>query len=125
MMLMECFDAMGGDYDSVRQRIPKDEMIERFLKKFLADPCFDDLNRSLQEANFPEAFRAAHSLKGVCYNLGLTRLGDTASVLTELLREKDTEKIDPAQCEELFQKVAEDYQVVTDSIKQLDSWVEI
>ena len=124
-MLMECFDAMGGDYDSVRQRIPKDEMIERFLKKFLADPCFDDLNRSLQEANFPEAFRAAHSLKGVRYNLGLTRLGDAASVLTELLREKDTEKIDPAQCEELFQKVAEDYQVVTDSIKQLDSWVEI
>ena len=41
--------------------------------------------------------------------------------MTELLREKDTEKIDPAQCEELFQKVAEDYQVVTDSIKQLDS----
>lgn len=121
MILAECYEAMGGDYESVRQRIPKDEMIERFLKKFLADPCFGNLGTSLQEVNFPEAFRAAHSLKGVCYNLGLTRLGDSAAVLTDLLREKDTEKIDLAQCNVLFQKVAEDYQVVIDCIKQLGS----
>ena len=43
MNLAERFEAMGGDYESVRQRIPKDEMIERFLKKFLADPCYDTL----------------------------------------------------------------------------------
>lgn len=120
MILTECFEAMGGDYESVRQRIPKDDLIVGFLNKFLADPCFDTLSRSLQEANMPEAFRAAHSLKGVCYNLGLDRLGDSASALTELLRDKAAEEVDMAQCQVLFRKVAEDYQLVIDSIHQLD-----
>lgn len=121
MNLAECFEAMGGDYESVRQRIPKDEMIERFLKKFLADPCYDTLCKSWEDLNYPEAFRAAHSLKGVCYNLGLNGLGDSASVLTDYLREKKPEEIDRVQCEVLLQKVTSDYRKVIDGIRQLNS----
>ena len=77
--------------------------------------------KSWEDLNYPEAFRAAHSLKGVCYNLGLNGLGDSASVLTDYLREKKPEEIDRVQCEVLLQKVTSDYRKVIDGIRQLNS----
>lgn len=31
MLLKECYDAIGGDYESVKHRISKEEIIEKFV----------------------------------------------------------------------------------------------
>ena len=53
---------------------------------FLDDSSFSELCRALEEGQREEAFRAAHTLKGVCANLGFDQLRTSASALTELLR---------------------------------------
>ena len=54
--------------------------------KFPDDPSFSQLKNSLAEKNTKEAFRAAHTLKGVAQNLGFTPLYETAAAITEVLR---------------------------------------
>lgn len=120
MQLRECYEALGGDFDSVKERIISEDRIMRFVIKFLADSSFECLKKCIEQEDYTEAFRAAHSLKGVCYNLGFQRLGDSASNLTECLRDKDRNQIDEALCNGLFQKVLQDYEVAVEVISQLE-----
>lgn len=119
MELKECYEAFGGDLKSVMERISDVNLIERFVKKFLSDPSYDNLCKFLAEENYKEAFRAAHSLKGVCFNLGIQKLGESASALTECLRGVETEPEDLEQCSVLYQQVVDDYKVVVEAIGQL------
>ena len=86
MTLQECYSAMGGDYADVISRLRSERMVQKFVLKFLADGSYDLLCQSLEAQNYQEAFRAAHTIKGVCQNLSITELGRSSSALTESLR---------------------------------------
>ena len=47
MQLKECYDVFGGDYESVRQRMPREQMIRKFVLRFLSDPSYELLCSSL------------------------------------------------------------------------------
>lgn len=70
MELKEFYEAVGGALEAVKSRISKEELIRKFVVKFLADPSFELLCKAYEQGQYPEAFRGAHSLKGVCFNLG-------------------------------------------------------
>lgn len=61
-------------------------LMERFLKKFPSDPSFSALETALNAGDQDGAFRAAHTLKGVCGNLSLDRLYRLVSEQVEYLR---------------------------------------
>lgn len=119
MLLKECYDSFGGSYEDVKTRIPKDELVQKFALKFLDEPSFDNLGEALESENYEEAFRAAHSLKGVSANLSFKRLEASSSELTELLRGKGAHEVDKAQCMLVYEKLADDYNCVIDAIKKL------
>lgn len=52
----------------------------------LADGSFEALTEALKGNKAEAAFRAAHTLKGICLNLGFDRLFERASLVTERLR---------------------------------------
>ena len=120
MQLKECYEAFNGDYESVTQRISKEDRLRKFVKMFLTEPSFQILSDALAAENYPDAFRAAHSLKGICINLGFRQLEQTSSVLTNYLRHCEEKEIDKEECMRLFEDVSKDYQIVVDAIKQLD-----
>lgn len=86
MTVKEFYETVGGDYEDVMSRLRTDERVVKFLNKVAADGSFALLEKSLGERNIEEAFRAAHTLKGICMNLSLTRLYRVAAELTEALR---------------------------------------
>lgn len=86
MNINECYQAMGADYEEVFGRLRNEKLIAKFVLKFPDDPSFSQLKNSLAEKNTKEAFRAAHTLKGVAQNLGFTPLYETAAAITEVLR---------------------------------------
>ena len=86
MTLQECYAAMGGNYDDAIGRLRSERLVQKFVLKFLNDGSHDLLLRSIEEKNYEEAFRAAHTIKGVCQNLSITKLGASSSALAELLR---------------------------------------
>ena len=86
MTLEECYAQMGANYNDVLKRFYKPEMIRRFVKLFPADTSFQQLEDAMAAKDVKEAFRAAHTLKGVCLNLGFDNLSPSAVALTEILR---------------------------------------
>ena len=99
MTVKECYEQMGSDYEGVLGRLGSEAIVKRFALKFLQDPSFAQLKESLAKNDGEEAFRAAHTLKGVCLNLGFDELFEVSAELTEKLRERKT-----AGSEELFLK---------------------
>ncbi len=79
--------AAGIDYDSaLRRMMGKESLYYRFLKKFLEDESYSLLQEALREKRWEDAFCAAHTLKGLTGNLGLTQLYEAIGVLVEKLR---------------------------------------
>ena len=86
MTLQEFYTAINGDYQDVIGRLRSEKLVRKFVLKFLNDGSYDLLCQSLEEQNYEDAFRAAHTIKGVCQNLGFSKLLDSSSKLTEALR---------------------------------------
>ena len=115
MTVKECYEQMGADYEGVLGRLRSEALIKKFAKKFLDDGSYASLKKGLEEQNGEEAFRAAHTLKGVCQNLGFDNLYEVSFDITEKLRGRDTDG-----CEELFAKVTEQYEKTTDAIRMME-----
>lgn len=115
MTLEECYKELGGDYNDAIGRLRSVRLLQKFMLKFLEDGSFELLCRSLDEGNIEEAFRAAHTIKGMCQNLGFTALAESDSALTEVLRGGGTDT------DGLFAKVKEDYERTADAIRAYQS----
>lgn len=112
MTLQECYAALGGDYAGVSSRLPTERMIQKFVLKFLSDGSYDLLLRSMEAEDYAEAFRAAHTIKGVCQNLDFTMLYQSGSQLSEALRNGFTPEV-PA----LMEQVKADYRQTVEAIR--------
>ena len=112
MTIQECYQKMGADYEDVLKRLYNEGMICRFTLMFLNDDSYPKLEQALKEGNVKEAFRAAHTLKGVCQNLGFTNLYQPAYELTEVLRAGTLEG-----SKEWFDRVTEQYHITIDAIR--------
>lgn len=106
---------MGGDYAQVEKRLPGIHLIRRFIAKFLDDGSYPELCRAMEQGQTEEAFRAAHTLKGVSANLGFDRLTASSGELTELLRGR-TDGI-PTEAVPLLDMVRQDYELTADAIR--------
>ena len=99
MTIQECYKKMGADYQEVLGRLHSFQILEEALRR----------------GDVKEAFRGAHTLKGVCQNLGFSNLYAPAYALTETLRAGQLEGT-----QEQFAKVEEQYQCTMDAIRALD-----
>lgn len=86
MNIQQCYQALGGSYEEVLGRLRSEALIRKFVLKFPADPSYEALHRALDAGDGEEAFRAAHTLKGISQNLGFERLYEASSSLSEALR---------------------------------------
>lgn len=112
MTIKEFYEAAGADFDTVLKRFGNEALVQRFMFKFPADKSYDELQTALAAADAETAFRAAHTLKGVCLNLGFENLYQVSSELTEKLRGGELEGSEP-----LNEKVKEQYRIVMDNLK--------
>ena len=115
MSLKECYDKMGADYEDVLSRLRSEVLVRKFALKFLDDDSYANLKAAMESGNAPEAFRGAHTLKGVAVNLGFTALYNVSSALTEKLRSQEYDNLDG-----LITDVKKQYDIVIEAIAALD-----
>ena len=116
MTIQECYEAIGGNYEDILRRLRSEALIRKFTLKFLEDQSYIQLKQALENNNYEEAFRGAHTLKGVCQNLSFDRLYEVSSALTELLRDRTGEK---PGIPEAMEKVTKEYEATIEEIKKL------
>lgn len=91
--LKQQFIEAGVDVDSAMERfMGNQELLLRFLRKFPADDNYSKIVSGIESGDYEAAFRAAHTLKGLCGNLSLSKLQAIVSEQTELLRSKKWEE---------------------------------
>lgn len=113
MTLQECYEAMGGDYQDVISRLRSDRLVQKFVLKFLDDGSFELFCSSMESKNYDEAFRAVHTIKGICQNLGFKRLLKSSSKMSDVLRHGWTPEADA-----LTGTFKEDYMLTADAIRE-------
>lgn len=113
MTLQECYEKLGGNFQEVSGRLPSEKFIQKYVLKFLDDKTYDLLTEAWQQENYDEAFRAAHTIKGMCQNLSFSLLLNSSSALTEALRGGKS-----AQAEELYERACQDFEQTVNAIKE-------
>lgn len=105
------YQMAGGDYAGVIGRLRTNERVAKFVTMFADDTSYDNLVTNMAEQNWEEAFRAAHTLKGISRDMGFIDLSEYASDITEALRADEHER-----AQELLPSVQEEYQHVAEAI---------
>lgn len=96
----------GADEAGITDRFSGNtELYQLCFCDFIEEPNFTLLNEAVKKKDYNAAFSAAHALKGLSGNLGLTAFYNTVSVLVESLRA------------EKYDNVGEEYDAV---IRQLE-----
>ncbi len=120
MTLKECYAALGGNYDELISRLRSERLVQKFVLKFLNDGSYQLLKDSLAAGDRDEAFRAAHTIKGVCANLAFNELLESSEQLTEALR--DGKPAEPGE-EALLARVEADYERARQAIQTFQEGV--
>lgn len=105
MTVQEVYGRLGADYSEIVCRMGNEERVKRFVLKLPQDDSFLRLCGAMTQGDAREAFREAHTLKGIGLNLGLTNIADKAMLLTEELRAG----VINTEAERLFAEFAESY----------------
>ena len=86
--LEECYNVIGGGANGadVVRRLGSEASLKKYLGRLLDDQNYETLRQALDESDAEQAFRCAHSIKGICQNFDLNVLGASSAALTEALR---------------------------------------
>lgn len=86
MTIRELYDRMGGSYEHACKVMKMDKLIDRYVRRFKDSQVGEKLAAAGKTMDGTALFEAAHSMKGVCLNLGLDELGRRAEEITEEFR---------------------------------------
>ena len=106
----------GVNWEEVKERlVGNEDLVEKFILKFLKDPSMERLQNGLESQDAEEAFQGAHALKGVASNLAMEGNGFLANVkeITEILRPGT---IDSAK--EVYDKIRPKYDELISILKK-------
>ena len=107
----DLFEAYGANYQATMDRfLGNEKMYLRFLELFFQDESLQKLGEALNAGDLTAAFEAAHTLKGVAANMGLTPLYDAVCTIVEPLRSQENRGDYPA----LYQHIQLEHQRAKD-----------
>ena len=86
MTVKELYESINGNYESALKTLMMDSLIEKFIAKILDDPSCPELLKAAETMDSKLLFESSHAMKGVYANLGLEKLSQAASIITEEFR---------------------------------------
>lgn len=118
MTLEELYESIGGDYDQALRVLRVDKLINKHIRKLTTNGVVDNLLAAGETMDPTELFETAHAVKGVCANLGLTKIADAASDIAEEYRPGNPRKLSDDEVKEKLQFVADQYETTKEGIQR-------
>ncbi len=115
MTIQEFYEKIGGDYEGVKGRLCNDDIIKRFVLKFLNEKSYEELLAAVEANDVVNAISATHKMKGVVSNLSFDRLFTVVTELLAWLRQENQDTINM----EMVEKITEEYQKTISLIQEL------
>lgn len=119
MTLKEAADLLDINLNEAVARFAGMETIYvKYLKKFADDDTMENLENAISQKDFSSIENNAHTLKGVCSNLGLNSLSKSAEKVVSLVRNGKGEMIFTDG--EILSDLRKEYLRVCTTISQMD-----
>lgn len=104
------------DLISSVERFGNNEMIfKKFLKKFSEDKTYSILCEAIENKDYENIEKSAHTLKGISANLGLTNLQECSNEIVGAVRNKEFDNI-----YSLFDNLKNNYDIIIKNLSELD-----
>lgn len=114
MTLQELYQNIDGDYEQAIRILRVEKLLDKHIRKLAHSGVIDALLAAGKTMDPTQLFETAHAAKGVCGNLGLTKLAAAASDIAEEYRPGNSRRLTDgevaqrlAEIEALFRKTAE------------------
>lgn len=120
MTLQELYEAIGGDYDQATRVLRMDKLIDKHIRKLTKNGVIETLIAAGETMDPTQLFESAHAVKGICANLGLTRIADAASDIAEEYRPGNARTLSDAEVAEKLQLVEELYNTTKEGIQRYE-----
>ena len=110
--LKTCYEALGGNYEQALERLRSERLVQKYVLRFLEEKSYEELLAAMEAKDAEAAFRAAHTLKGICLNLSFDALLASSSEMSEALRHGWAD-----EAVDLLGQLREDYARTVDAIR--------
>ncbi len=117
MTLKELYQNIDGDFEQASRVLRVEKLIDKHIRKFAENPIFGRLFAAEENMDATDLFESTHAIKGVCGNLGLTRLAALASDVTEEFRPGNTRKLSDEEVKAKLAQIKELYSKTVEGIK--------
>lgn len=118
MTLKELYAQIGGSYDQAIRVLRIDRLLDKHIRKFTQSDVIEGLVAAGETMDAKQLFDCAHAAKGICGNLGLTKLADLSSDIAEEFRAGSERKMTDDEVREKIAKIDAIYTVTVDGINQ-------
>ena len=113
-MNAEILKRAGIDYDrGVKRFVGRAHLYEKALSKFPKDSTFSRIRAAYAAGDKEQLFASVHECKGMCGNIALTSLYETADTMVQMLRGGAYSETELAAA---YEKLEREYHVVYDAV---------
>lgn len=120
MTIQELYQYIDGDYDQAIRVLRVDKLVDKHIRKFTSNGVVDELLAACENMNATDIFEAAHAMKGVCANLGLTKLSEAASDITEEFRPGKERTLSDDEVKNRIHSIQQIYSQTIDGIRRYE-----
>ena len=120
MTLQELYRNIDADYDQAIKVLRMDKLVDKHIRRLTGNGVVDSLIEAGKTMDGTELFERAHAVKGVCANLGLTRLAEAASEIAEEYRPGNPRTLSDEEVKERIKKISEMYDRTAEGIRQYE-----
>ncbi len=118
MTLKDLYQEIGGNYDQAMRILRMERLLNKHICKFSANVSVEALLSAGEAMDAQQMFESAHALKGVSGNLGLTRLYELSTELSEEFRPGNARQLSDAEVAEKLSEIKELHEKTADAIKR-------
>ena len=120
MTLRELYENIGGDYDQALRILRMDKLLDKHIRKYVKNGAVEEMLSAGESMDPVRLFETSHAVKGVSANLGLVRMAEAASDISEEFRPGNPRKMTDAQVTEKIKKIRNLYSHMAEEIKKYE-----
>lgn len=117
MTLSELYNEIGGDYEQAMKVLRIEKLLDKHIRKFPDNTIFKELDEAGKTMDTARIFESAHAIKGVCSNLGLTKMSSTAAEICDEYRPGSARKFTDAEIQQKITEINEMFAKASQGIK--------
>ena len=117
MTIQELYQNIEGDYNRAIGVLRVDKLIDKHIRRLPTNGVVDALIAAGDTMDPVQLFETSHAVKGVCGNLGLVKLSELASEISEEFRPGNPRRMSDEEVHATFSQIRELYAKTVEGIR--------